>query len=140
MLTKEKKILNGTSNFILAVDKRFFINNYGKWQGKSKLKFLKGNLISSPIAIYHKKFSTMTESFDKILFEIIESGFMHHFRNRFYGVGYEKWLNNMKRLQNSTQPLTNHQLIGLYTIFTVGLIVSVIVFIFELIFGKLVKK
>lgn len=139
---ESNKLMNGTSDFILAVDDLNFIYRFGKMTSvHTKLKNLEGSLVFMPLVFYYiKKFSVFMGTINSVLQRMIEYGFMQHHKDRFYASSYEKWFNHMHELQKDiAKPLTNSQLAGVYIIYGFGIFISVLVFIIEVIYSKFRK-
>ncbi|KAJ0178852.1 hypothetical protein K1T71_005627 [Dendrolimus kikuchii] len=128
------EILDGNSDFVLALHKDIIIHSVMKYNGSKHLQVLPEKIVRSPTVMFFKKFSPLTGTMNKILRAIYEGGFIQHI--------YNKYLMNENQFKLKTKVyeidrLKVQHFSGCFIVLIVGYCLSFIYFLVEFICSKL---
>ncbi|KAL0882328.1 hypothetical protein ABMA27_000840 [Loxostege sticticalis] len=131
------ELLNGTSDFVIALDKEFIVNHIMRYNGTKRLQIIPGKIVNSPAVLYFKKFAPLRTPVSRIISSIVEGGivdmiYSNHLERGDFLFHHE--------VMKGAEPLKLSHVKSTFLILGIGWAVSILYFFIEVLSKKIVRK
>ncbi|XP_063824551.1 uncharacterized protein LOC135074179 [Ostrinia nubilalis] len=131
------ELLNGASDFVIAVNKEFMVHSMMRYNGTKRLQILPEKIVNSPAVLYFKKFAPLRASVSHILSKIVEGGIIDMIYSHYLDRG--DYLFHHEELQGD-EPLNLSHVSSSMIILVIGWKLSILYFVVEILSKKLERR
>lgn len=130
------EIMEEKTDFVLALNKDTILHHAAEHIGSKRIQVIDNCIVNSPIVLYFRKHSPMTDPIAKIMNAALECGFIQY--------SYQTNWKRQKHLLNShyaynLQPLTLDNFSGCFFLLIIGYGISILYFVLEVVCHKIDK-